>query len=61
MSAAIARAGSLFVSIKSSVSAPMMPLRPANTRPMRERFARAVSMTPAALALMTAVTPPDCA
>jgi hypothetical protein len=57
----MSRADSLLVSIRSSVSAPMMPLRPANTRPIRARCARAVSMTPAALALMTAVTPPDCA
>ena len=36
-----------------------MPLRPAKTVPMRCGLARAVSMTPQALALMTAVTPPD--
>jgi len=59
ISAAIARAGSFDVSIRSSVSAPMIPLRPANTLPIRERCRRAVSITPAALALMTAVTPPD--
>jgi hypothetical protein len=39
--------------------APRMPLRPAKTLPMCLRCWRAVSMTPAALALMTAVTPPD--
>jgi hypothetical protein len=61
LSAAIARAGSLLVSIRSSVSAPMMPLRPASTRPIFEGLARAVWMTPAALALIVAVTPPDCA
>jgi len=59
VNAASDAADSRLVSIRSSVSAPMMPLRPANTRPMRVRLARAVSMTPAAVALMTAVTPPD--
>jgi hypothetical protein len=38
-----------------------MPFLPANTVPMWRRFLRAVSMTPQALALITAVTPPDCA
>ena len=36
-----------------------MPFRPAYTLPMRDLCLRAVSMTPQALALMTAVTPPD--
>jgi hypothetical protein len=57
----MAFADSRLVSIRSSVNAPMMPLRPAYTRPMRSRCLRAVSMTPAALTLITAVTPPDCA
>jgi hypothetical protein len=39
----------------------MMPLRPAKTLPIFDLCFRAVSMTPAALALITAVTPPDCA
>ena len=47
------------VSMRSSVSAPIMPLRPANTVPMRSRRRRAVSITPQAEALITAVTPPD--
>jgi hypothetical protein len=36
-------------------------LRPAYTLPIFDLCLRAVSITPAALALMTAVTPPDCA
>ena len=42
-----------------SVSAPRMPLRPAKTFLIFVRFLRAVSMTPAALALIVEVTPPD--
>ena len=57
----MAAADSLLVSIRSSVRAPMMPLRPAMTLPMVSVWARAVSMTPHADALMTALTPPDCA
>src|SRR5690606_11600935 len=38
-----------------------MPLRAAKTVPMRRRCPRAASITAPALALMTAVTPPDCA
>jgi hypothetical protein len=34
-------------------------MRPAYTLPILRRFLRAVSMTPQAVALMTAVTPPD--
>jgi hypothetical protein len=55
----MAFADSLLVSIRSSVRAPMMPLRPANTLPILPLCLRAVSMTPQALALMTEVTPPD--
>jgi hypothetical protein len=54
----IAAADSLLVSIRSSRSAPMMPLRAASTF---TRCWRAVAITPAAVALITAVTPPDCA
>jgi hypothetical protein len=57
----MAEADSLLVSIRSSVNAPMMPLRPASTLPILSLCARAVWITPAADALMTAVTPPDCA
>ncbi len=49
------------VSMRSSVSAPTMPSRPAYRFAMRFLCLRQVSMTPAAVALMTAVTPPDCA
>ena len=59
--AAMDLAESLLVSIRSSVSAPMMPLRPAYTLPILSLCLRAVSMTPQAEALMTEVTPPDCA
>jgi len=48
--------GSLEVSIKSSRNTPRIPLRAANTLIL---FARASLMTPDAVALMTAVTPPD--
>jgi hypothetical protein len=49
---------SRLTSIRSSVSAPTMPSRPAYTR--LTCFERsAVSMTPQAEALMTAETPPD--
>jgi hypothetical protein len=58
-SAAIAAGDSRPVSIRSSCSAPRIPLRPARTLPMRSLCLRAVSITPAALALMTDVTPPD--
>ena len=61
LSAAIALADSFEVSIKSSVNAPIMPLRPAYTLPILFLCLRAVSITPHAVALMTAVTPPDCA
>jgi hypothetical protein len=44
------------VSINCSRSAPRMPLRAAYTFTPR---ARAASITPAAVALITAVTPPD--
>ena len=37
----------------------MLPFLPARTVPIRARCLRAVSITPQALALMTAVTPPD--
>jgi len=50
---------SLLVSIKSSVSAPKIPCRPAYTLAIRLGYLRAVSSTPQADALMTAVTPPD--
>ncbi len=52
-------ADSLPVSIRSSVSAPMIPLRPAYTLPILFLCLRAVSITPQADALITAVTPPD--
>jgi hypothetical protein len=52
---------SRLVSIKSSVNAPMIPLRPAYTLAMLSGYRRAVSMRPAAEAFITAVTPPDCA
>jgi hypothetical protein len=42
-----------------SVKAPMMPLRPAYTFAILFVCFLAVSMTPQAVALMTAVTPPD--
>src|SRR5215510_16033483 len=45
--------------MRSSASAPTMPSRPAYRLAMRPRFLRQASMTPAAVALMTAVTPPD--
>src|SRR5207302_1601501 len=45
-------------SIRSSVSAPTMPCRPAYTLPIC-RLPLAVSITPHAEALMTAETPPD--
>ena len=58
LSARMVAALSRPTSIRSSVSAPMMPWRPAYTLPMC--FERsAVSMTPQAEALMTAETPPD--
>ena len=47
------------VSINAAVSAPLKPWRPAYTVPMCAECWRAVSITPAALALLTAVTPPD--
>jgi hypothetical protein len=59
LSADMAEALSRLVSIRSSCSAPMIPFLPANTLPMRFLLRRAVSITPQALALMTAVTPPD--
>ena len=52
---------SWLVSMRSSARAPMMPLQPANTVPILSPCLRAVSMTPQAETLMTAVTPPDCA
>ena len=39
----------------------MIPFFAAYTRPIVLRCLRAVSITAAAVALMTAVTPPDCA
>src|SRR3990167_2932294 len=48
------------VSINSSFSAPIMPFFAAKTVP-NWPDARAVSITPQALLLMTAVGPPDCA
>src|SRR5690349_3423868 len=47
---------SLVVSMRSSRSAPRMPFRAAYTG---TPCARAASITPAAVALITAVTPPD--
>jgi NAD(P)-dependent dehydrogenase (short-subunit alcohol dehydrogenase family) len=47
------------VSINASISAPLQPGRPAYTVPMCAGCWRAVSITLAALALITAVTPPD--
>jgi hypothetical protein len=47
------------VSTKASRSTPRMPLRAASTLPMRPPASRAVAITPAAEALITAVTPPD--
>src|SRR5512139_1462044 len=44
--------------MRSSRKAPRMPLRAAYTLTPR---ARAASITPAAVALITEVTPPDCA
>jgi len=55
-SAAIAAADSFVVSIRSSRSAPRMPLRAAKTL---IPLARAVLITAEAVALITAVTPPD--
>ena len=52
----LAAADSLLVSISSSRSAPRMPLRAASTLTLR---ARAAWITAEAVALMTAVTPPD--
>ena len=52
----MAAADSFEVSTSSSRSAPRMPLRAASTLMPR---ARASLMTPLAVALMTAVTPPD--
>ncbi|MNT96771.1 hypothetical protein D3C72_2389460 [compost metagenome] len=52
MAAAVSR----LVSIRSSRSAPRIPLRAAKTL---IPLARAVLMTAEAVALMTAVTPPD--
>ena len=52
----MAAADSLVVSISSSRSAPMMPFLAASTGIL---CARAVSITAPAVALMTAVTPPD--
>ena len=52
-------ADSWLVSINAAVSAPLKPWRPAYTVPMCAGCWRAVSITPAALALLTAVTPPD--
>ena len=43
----------------SSINAPMMPLRPANTLPILFLCFLAVSNTPHAEAFITAVTPPD--
>jgi len=59
-SAAISSADSKLVSIKSSSSAPMMPLRPAYTLAILSECLRAVSITPQADAFLTAVTPPVC-
>src|SRR5690606_13923324 len=55
-SARIAAAGSFEVSNRDSRSAPRMPSSAASTR---TRCRRAVSTTAPAVALMTAVTPPD--
>jgi len=57
--AAMSSADSRLVSIKSSSSAPIMPLRPAYTFAILSGCLRAVSITPQADALLTAVTPPD--
>ena len=38
-----------------------MPFKPAYSLPIIALFSRAASITPEADALMTAVTPPDCA
>ena len=58
-SAAMVAADSLLVSSMSSVNAPIMPLRPANTLPILFLCFLAVSKTPHAEAFITAVTPPD--
>src|SRR5690606_20390962 len=47
--------------MRSSCSTPTTPWRPANTLPIFALLRRQVSMTPQADALITAVTPPDCA
>jgi hypothetical protein len=52
----VAAADSFVVSIRSSRSAPRMPLRAAKTL---IPLARAVLITAEAVALITAVTPPD--
>ena len=49
---------SLLTSMRSSVSAPTMPCRPAYTLPIFFDFI-AATITPAAEALITAETPPD--
>src|SRR6516164_1840161 len=59
LSAAIAASDSTPVSIRSSVRAPMIPLRRAYTLPRSSECWRAVCDTPQAEALITTVTPPD--
>jgi hypothetical protein len=57
---AISRFDSFDVSINSSVKAPKIPFLPTNTLPILD-VDLAASITPQAEALITAVTPPDCA
>ena len=50
---------SLLISISSSLSAPAIPFLPTNNFPKKDLFFDRASINPAAVALITGVTPPD--